>query len=58
MNDFNEDVTNILNSIKSLYKGCKGIDCKDCPLSGTKCDSIKEHLCYHLYNKVLTLNEI
>lgn len=51
MNDFNEDVTNILNSIKSLYKGCEGIKCEECQLYSAKFDSIEENLCNYFMNK-------
>ena len=49
MNDFNEDVTNILNSIKSLYKGCEGIECEDCVVCNAKDESIEMDLCDFLF---------
>ena len=48
MEDFNEDVTNILNSIKSLYKGCEGIECEDCVLEEVDNQSIEGILCGYL----------
>lgn len=51
MKDFNEDVTNILNSIKSLYKGCESIDCKDCPLNNVEQGTIEYKLCTYLWYK-------
>lgn len=55
MEDFNENVTNILNSIKSLYKGCEGIECEDCVLEDAKDESIEMDLCdflFKVYNGV------
>ena len=53
MKDFNEDVTNILNSIKSLYKGCEGIECEDCILDITEYGSSEEFLCKYLFKKTI-----
>lgn len=49
MEDFNENVTNILNSIKSLYKGCEGIDCEECPLFYAGDETIELALCDFLF---------
>lgn len=48
MKDFNEDVTNILNSIKSMYKGCEGIECEDCVIEEADDFSIECMLCEYL----------
>lgn len=45
MEDFNENVDNILNSIKSLYKGCRDIECEDCVLEDANEYSIEDVLC-------------
>ena len=48
MEDFNENVTNILNSIKSLYKGCEGIECEDCVLDDADSCSVEKIVCNYL----------
>ena len=48
MEDFNENVTNILNSIKSLYKGCKDIECKDCVLNDADRYGVERIICNYL----------
>lgn len=48
MEDFNEDVDNILLGIRNLYKGCEGIECEDCPLFDYETGTIEDKLCEYL----------